>query len=177
MRLFLDANVLLTAAHNPSGKAALVIELAKTGHWSLVTSSYAREEARRNLATKRPQALAAFASLIEMIDLAQHHVALRVPPGLPAKDRPIFQGAVASQATHLLTGDLKHFGYLMNRPEATFGIVVQTIADFLRSAARPRAGPPDRSQGSSAGGAATASTTSASRQPPASEPPVPGRNP
>ena len=30
-RLFLDANVLFTAAHNPSGKAALIIELATMG--------------------------------------------------------------------------------------------------------------------------------------------------
>jgi len=30
--LFLDANVLFTAAHNPSGKAALVLELGTLGY-------------------------------------------------------------------------------------------------------------------------------------------------
>ena len=54
MKLFLDANVLFTAAHNPQGKAALTIELGKRRHWGLATSHYASEEARRNLAQKFP---------------------------------------------------------------------------------------------------------------------------
>ena len=40
MRLFLDANILFTAAHNPNGKAALVIEIGQSGIWHLVTSAY-----------------------------------------------------------------------------------------------------------------------------------------
>lgn len=32
-RLFFDANVLFTAAHNPHGKAALVIEPGIGGQW------------------------------------------------------------------------------------------------------------------------------------------------
>ena len=47
------------------------------------------------------------------------------------QDRPTFQAAVVCDAIHLLTGDLKHFGYLMNRPDETFGVVVQTVSDFL----------------------------------------------
>ena len=39
MRLFLDANVLFTAAHNPGGKAALVIELGAQRHWRLFKQS------------------------------------------------------------------------------------------------------------------------------------------
>ena len=57
VRVFLDANVLFTAAHNPQGKAALVIELGRRGHWALATSRYALEEARRNLDRKFPQSL------------------------------------------------------------------------------------------------------------------------
>lgn len=53
-RVFFDSNVLFTAAHNPSGKAALVIELGVRGHWELVTSAHAFEEARRNLDLKFP---------------------------------------------------------------------------------------------------------------------------
>ena len=52
---------------------------------------------------------------------------------LAEKDRPIFQAAVACGATHLLTGDLKDFGTFMNQPEKTFGVRVQTVADFLES--------------------------------------------
>ena len=57
MRLFLDANVLFTAAHNPRGKAALVIELGVGGHWALYSSRLAVEEARRNLARRFPHCL------------------------------------------------------------------------------------------------------------------------
>ena len=49
MRLFLDANILFTAAHNPKGKARLVIELGTQGYWELFSSRNALEEARRNL--------------------------------------------------------------------------------------------------------------------------------
>jgi hypothetical protein len=63
-RLFFDANVLFTAAHNPMGKAAFVIELAGRGHWDILTSSFAVEEARRNLARKYPDCLASFERII-----------------------------------------------------------------------------------------------------------------
>jgi predicted nucleic acid-binding protein len=53
-RLFLDANVLFTAAHNSNGKASLVLELAARGHWQVATSTYAADEARRNIARKLP---------------------------------------------------------------------------------------------------------------------------
>ena len=49
-----DANVLFTAAHNPRGKAALVITLGSEGLFQLAPSAYAREEARRNLERKAP---------------------------------------------------------------------------------------------------------------------------
>ena len=90
MRLFLDANVLFTAAHNPRGKAAA--------------------------AHRSRQAVP---------------VGHTFPPGLAQKDRPIFQAAGGCRATHLLTGDLKDFGPLMNRPEHTSGVHVLTVADFL----------------------------------------------
>ena len=134
MRLFLDANVLFTAAHNPRGKAALTIELGKEGYWTLATSRYASEEARRNLERKFPRSQEGLGSLLRGIHLVEHRPQHRFPAGLAEKDRPIFQAAVASGATHLLTGDLKDFGPFMNRPEETFGILVQTVADFLRSA-------------------------------------------
>lgn len=134
MRLFLDANVLFTAAHNPRGKAALTIELGKKGHWTLATSRYASEEARRNLERKFPQRQQRLHSLLQGIQLVEHRPNLRFPIGLNEKDCPIFQAAVACEATHLLTGDLRDFGPFMNRPEETFGIVIQTVADFLRAA-------------------------------------------
>lgn len=133
MRVFLDANVLFTAAHNPEGKAALVIELGRRGHWALATSRYALEEARRNLDRKLPHSLDGLSLLLRGVRLVDHRPALRFPAALAGKDQPIFQAAVDWDATHLLTGDMKDFGAFMNKPEETFGIVVQTVADFLRA--------------------------------------------
>ncbi len=133
MRLFLDANVLFTAAHNPRGKAALVIDLGRRGHWAIVTSAYASEEARRNLERKFPHLPDRLKELLRGIELSEHHPDLRFPPALAEKDRPIFQAAVACGATHLLTGDLKDFVAFMNQPEKTLGVRVQTVADFLES--------------------------------------------
>ena len=131
MRVFLDANVLFTAAHNPRGKAALLIELGNNGAWSLHSSHYAVEEARRNLERKFPGRLTALNELLPAFDIIAHYPGHPWPPGLANKDRPIFQAALSCRATHLLTGDLKDFGPFMNRPDETFGVVVQTVAEFL----------------------------------------------
>lgn len=133
MRLFLDANVLFTAAHNPNGKAALTIELGKRGHWAHATSLYASEEARRNLVRKFPRSLDGLNALLRDIPLVEPRPGLPFPATLAERDRPIFQAAVTCQATHLLTGDLKDFGPFMNRPEETSGILVQSVPEFLGS--------------------------------------------
>ena len=138
MRLFLDANVLFTAAHNPRGKAALLIDLGRRGHWELYSSAYALEEARRNLAWKFPGSLDVLSTLSEAIRLVEHAAGGASPPGLAHKDRPIFRAAAACKATHLLTGDLKDFGPLMNRPEETSGIRIQTVSNFLDGLASRR---------------------------------------
>ena len=131
MRLFLDANILFTAAHNPRGKAALVIGLGRRGHWELCSSAYALEEARRNLAWKFPECLGALRALAEAVQFVEQEIAGVSPPRLAQKDQPIFRAAAACKATHLLTGDLKDFGPLMNRPQETSGIRIQTVSDFL----------------------------------------------
>lgn len=130
-RVFLDANVLFTAAHSPRGKAAFIIELGAAGHFSLFTSDAAREEAVRNLGAKDPDALPSFESLIFPILITAADLSAPFPVGLPAKDAIIFQAAAACRAAHFLTGDLRHFGAFMNRPDATGGIIIQTAAEFL----------------------------------------------
>lgn len=54
VRVFLDDNVLFTAAHNPNGKVAFLISLGSSGLLQLATSACAQEEARRNLEWKYP---------------------------------------------------------------------------------------------------------------------------
>jgi predicted nucleic acid-binding protein len=128
MRVFLDANVLFTAAYSPKGKAALLLETLGP---ILLTSDYAAEEARRNLHLKKPAALAPFEVSLATIEVVTSAVGENCPIDLPEKDRPIFLTALRAKATHLLTGDRKDFGRHMNRPEHTAGVLIQTVGDFL----------------------------------------------
>lgn len=132
-KLFLDANVLFTAAHNPKGKAAFLFDELTAGHWELTSSGFAIEEARRNIAAKYEQCLERLDELIEKVTKVPQPAPRKTLIDLPEKDRPIFLAAQAAQATHLLTGDLQHFGPHMNRPRKSGGIVIQTTADYLAS--------------------------------------------
>jgi predicted nucleic acid-binding protein len=133
MRVFLDANVIFTAARNPRGKAAFVIELGTVGHFSLFTSTAAFMEAERNLAAKYPDSIPFLGGLTGRITRITADLSAPFPDGLPTKDAVIFQAAVTCRATHFLTGDLRHFGPLMNRPDVTPSMVVRTVAEFLTS--------------------------------------------
>lgn len=133
MRLFLDANILFTAAHNPKGKAAFVIELGQAGIWQLVTSTYALEEARRNLALKFPDGLERLAALSQDIRITTDTAGAECPVGLADKDCPIYRAAHACRADVLLTGDLRDFGFLMNDRNKASGLLIQTVADFLHA--------------------------------------------
>ncbi len=133
MRLFLDANVLFTAAHNPAGKAALVVELGAKGKWDVVSSSYAVEEARRNIAAKFPAADKSLEELIGAMTIIPSGLGRDCPLPLPDKDRPIMEAAMRANASHLLTGDIKDFGPFMNKPKKSAGILIQTVAEFLAS--------------------------------------------
>lgn len=136
-RLFLDANILFTAAHNPHGKASLVIALAEQGRFQLLSSAYARAEAERNLVRKFPECLNRFQQLVAGIEMVNDRgtgsLESFCPAGLPEKDWPIYRSALMGQVDVLLTGDLRDFGPLMNRPESTNGLLIQTVADFLNS--------------------------------------------
>lgn len=132
-KLFLDANVLFTAAHNPNGKTAFLFDELTAKRWELVSSRFAIEEARRNIAVKYPQCEERLDELIEKLTEGPQPAPRETPIDLPKKDRSIFLAAWAANATHLLTGDLRHFGSHMNKPEMSGGIVIQTVADYLAS--------------------------------------------
>ena len=132
-RLFLDANVLFSAAHNSEGKSVFIIELAATGRWKIFTSAFTAEEARRNLDLKYPEKILSFNKLLEKMTVVAESSGLPFPAGLMEKDRPVFQAAMNCKATHLITGDIVHFGKYMRKPDETFGIIVMTPAQFLNS--------------------------------------------
>jgi len=137
MRVFLDANVLFTAAHNPRDKAAMVVTLGSEGLFQLATSAYAREEARRNLERKAPDRLPEFNHQLSGIRLVADSPSIPCPADLAEKDWPIYRAAHACRANVLLTGDHRDFGFLMNAPELADGLLIQPVADFLAALGAP----------------------------------------
>lgn len=130
-RLFLDANVLFTAAHNPEGKASLLFDLAAMGHWTMLTSMQAVEEARHNLRLKYPECLSRLEMLCKAAMIIPTAAGRSCPLDLPPKDIPIYLSALNSRATHLITGDMRHFGPFMNDPSRTDGVIICTVASFF----------------------------------------------
>ena len=116
MRVFLDANILFSAAWKEDADAALLFDLAEARNCELSTSRLALEEARRNMARKRPARQSALERLVGQTRIGKEpagtHLALAREHGLPDKDIPILAAAVAQGAHMLVTGDQRDFGHL-----------------------------------------------------------------
>lgn len=131
-RLFLDANVLFSAAYRPN--TGLTRLWAVEGS-ALVTSEYAISEAERNLA--EPEQRARLEELLKDVErrpsttLSQEQ---RTGVELREEDWPILAGALEAEATHLITGDSRDFGRYFGT--SVFGILVQTPAAYLRSGSK-----------------------------------------
>ncbi|MFC1575576.1 DNA-binding protein [Gemmatimonadota bacterium] len=127
-RLFLDANVLFSAAYRPDAGVARLWEVSDA---VLLTSSYVVEETRRNLTG--PDQRTRLEELLKKVAVGE---ALMLPPelrgeiDLPEKDWPVLGGAAAAGATHLITGDLRHFGAYFG--EKVLGVLILKPADYLR---------------------------------------------
>jgi len=119
MRVFLDANILFSAALNTSSGLHAFFSLAAAGICELVASPYAIDEARRNIARKRPTNAPALEQLLAQItvcrEAASDTVQWALSTGLPAKDAPILAAAAQAQAGFLVTGDRADFGFLYER--------------------------------------------------------------
>jgi len=116
MRLFLDANILFIAAHRQSGSVRIFFDLADAGLCELVSSPYAIDEARRNVARKYPERLADLELLVARLDVCAEatsgNIAWGLAQQLPAKDAPILAATVQAGAALLITGDQRDFGHL-----------------------------------------------------------------
>lgn len=112
MRVFLDANVLFSASNAGSNFAGLVTWAIATG--TAVSSDIAVEEARRNLALKRPEWVPVFEGLLPHIEIVPSMI-FSIPVALADKDRPIFCAAIRSGCELFVTGDRRDFGSLMRR--------------------------------------------------------------
>ena len=87
-----------------------------------VASRYAIVEAEANLRAKQPDWLPHWPKLRGRFRVHDARAEIRVR-GLPEKDLPIVQAAVLATATHLLTGDQKHFGSLMGKSVRSVKVV------------------------------------------------------
>jgi len=141
LRVFIDANVLFTAAYSPGGLSALLLELGAAGRLEVLTSPLAVIEARRNLEVKRPDAVTALDRSLAAVTLVREPspavVDRLAPADLAAKDRPVLAAALAARATHFVTGDRRDFGRWMDDPGG-LPLRVMTPRQFLVEALPPR---------------------------------------
>lgn len=127
-RVFLDANVIVSAALTPHSRLG---ELWTLGDVRLLASPYVIEEARRNVAgTEAVARLAVLIAGMVVLPSEPSDFDIEGDPGLPSKDRPVLLGAIVSGSTFLLTGDMSHFGECYGK---TFGgVTVSLPGVYLR---------------------------------------------
>ena len=119
MRVFLDANVLFSAAYRETGSMRAFFELAAAGACTLVSSAYAIEEARRNVALKHAPRTGDLDALVATLEICSEPrgatLSWALTTGLPGKDAPILAAAVDARCHVLATGDRTDFGRLFGR--------------------------------------------------------------
>jgi uncharacterized protein len=131
-RLFLDANILFSAAYRENAGVAVLWSFENV---SLSSSRYAIEEAKRNLIEPaQQQRLERLVAALHVVHAGAAPEALLREVDLPEKDWPILGGAIAAEATHLITGDVRHFGRYFGKK--IHGIRVLPPADYLRAGNR-----------------------------------------
>lgn len=135
MRIFLDANILFSAAKSAGAVRELLRRLGVAGH-VLCADAYVVEEARRNLALKGPDALESLERILTGLEAGPFRPA-QLPPRIATrvheKDRPVLGAAVHMACDVLLTGDHTHFGALYG--ESLLGVTVhspRSLAEWLR---------------------------------------------
>jgi predicted nucleic acid-binding protein len=127
--LFLDANVLFSAAYDSRSALLRFWQMARKGRVRLVSSHYAAAEARRHLAQPQVESLERLLSRVRLVK-TQAPIPAHLSIDLPDKDKPIFAAAVAVGATHLLTGDFKHFGPYYG--QSIGGVLILPPARYIR---------------------------------------------
>lgn len=118
MRVFLDANILFSAARS-DGALRRLIEMLLAARHELVADDFVLTEARRNLERKSGpsavEALDALVSRIAHVTGGSEGRALAPFVQLHAKDLPVLTAAIRNHCSILVTGDRAHFGQLFGR--------------------------------------------------------------
>jgi predicted nucleic acid-binding protein len=119
LKIFLDANILFSAAKTDGAIRSLVTAILDAGHECWV-DGYVLDEARRNVSAKAASALPLLDKLIVRLSVSTVAPGLHAVEGhgLPDKDRLVLAAAAALGCDVLVTGDRTHFGKLYGRQAA-----------------------------------------------------------
>jgi hypothetical protein len=126
--VFLDANVLFSAAYQLESN---FLKLWGIPDVQLISSVYAAEEARRNL--EKTEQRDRLEKLLQSVRLVEAVPGKPLPADLkiPGKDEPIIKAAIAGDATHLLSGDWKHFGPYRNT--VVEGVLILSTTAYFKT--------------------------------------------
>jgi len=140
LRVFFDADVLFRAAWPKTPRSApnILFKLSTLTLIEAVYSPYVRDETRRNILRKLPEALQPFLTLIattlKEVPDAPLEVLKRYTGRAHPKDTPVLAAAHLARCRYLLTGNVKHYpkpprGLKIMDP----GRLVKRIRDVLAS--------------------------------------------
>jgi len=133
MRIFLDANILFSAARSDGAIRRLVELLQSSGHTACM-DAFVAEEARRNLVAKAPAALPDLDLLLAAMErlptLSLDRTLLAEIP-LPEKDQPVLAAAIRGRCDVLITEDRSHFGPLFGTEYQ--GVTIYSPAEAAES--------------------------------------------
>jgi predicted nucleic acid-binding protein len=125
--LFLDANILFSASYRENSRLLKFWEIKSV---NLVSSSYAIEEARRNI--DMPSQNDRFDNLVEKLtQILPYHKNVDLPPDIKIreKDIPILLSAISARANFLITGDVRDFGKFYGKKIG--GVTILPPSDYL----------------------------------------------
>lgn len=128
VKLFLDANILFSAAYRENAGLAKLWKLSRV---KLVSSDYAIMEAERNL--REQHQLQRLKIFVHSLDVITTYNDSLIPNDikLSAKDRPILAAAIAAKANFLITGD-RDFEHLFGKKILGVTVLVPSVyfSDF-----------------------------------------------
>ena len=133
MRIFLDANILFSAAYSDGAVRRLIRDL-QDADCILVADRYVIEEALRNISIHRPDAVSRFSILVnslKTVPACRSTAEIPTEIQLPEKDIPVLAGAIAAGCDILMTGDSRHFGPFFGR--SIGGVTIRTPLDTART--------------------------------------------
>lgn len=112
IRAFMDASVLFSASYSSTGASREVTRLAFQGKVQLVISEDVVEEAERNLAVKRPDALAVLHQILDSVPFQTvtptREQVQQAASYTANKDAPIVAAAKRAQVDYLVSLDRRH---------------------------------------------------------------------